>query len=215
MAGIEVEVVINGPQEKVFDVVTIAGLWPQWAVLARAVAGVTERPFHLGDPIYEFVRTPIGPQEVEWHITEHDRPHHAKLQAEDGTTITYTFIGKGDDTSFRRVFELGSVLGAQQPPPYTSDTARAEKGAGGEDPLARAEGPQPAIRRAVHGVGWASVMVVRCLGRRIAPRQRIVAEAVPAPGSLGLTAAPDDVRLMFVLRRLDPWCGILVCAAAG
>jgi hypothetical protein len=87
---------------------------------------VTERPFQLGDTIYEFVRTPTGPQEVEWHITEHDRPHHAKLQAEDGTTITYTFTGKGDDTSFRRVFELGPVLGAQQPPPYTSDTARAE-----------------------------------------------------------------------------------------
>jgi hypothetical protein len=45
---------------------------------------------------------------------------------EDGTTITYTFIGKDDDTSFRRVFELGSVLGNQQPLPYTSDTARAE-----------------------------------------------------------------------------------------
>jgi uncharacterized protein YndB with AHSA1/START domain len=126
MAAFEVEVVIDGPQDQVFDVVTIAGLWPQWAVLARAVAGVTERPFQLGDSVYEFVRTPIGPQEVEWHVTEHDRPHHAKLQAEDGTTITYTFIGKGDDTSFRREFELGSVLGAQQPPPYTSDTARAE-----------------------------------------------------------------------------------------
>jgi hypothetical protein len=61
MAGIEVEVVIDGPQEKVFDVVTIAGLWPQWAVLARAVAGVTERPFQLGDPIYEFIRTPHRP----------------------------------------------------------------------------------------------------------------------------------------------------------
>src|SRR5258708_34329396 len=126
MAGSEVEVVINGPQEKGFDVVTIAGLWPQWAVLARVVAGVTERPFQLGDPIYEFGRTPIGPQEVEWRITEHARPHHARLQAEDGTTITYTFLGKGDDTSFRRVFELGSVLGAQQPLPCTSDTARAE-----------------------------------------------------------------------------------------
>jgi hypothetical protein len=84
MAAFEAEVVIDGPQERVFDVVTTAGLWPQWAVLARAVAGVTERPFHPGDPIYEFCRTPIGPQEVLWHITEHDRPHHAKLQAEDG-----------------------------------------------------------------------------------------------------------------------------------
>src|SRR5260370_6037452 len=64
MAVIEAEVVINGPQEKVFDVVTIAGLWPQWAVLARAVARVTERPFQLGDPVYECVRTPTRPQAV-------------------------------------------------------------------------------------------------------------------------------------------------------
>ena len=122
----EAEVVINGPQEKVFDVVTIAGLWPQWAVLARAVAGVTERPFQLGDPIYEFVRTPIGPQEVLWHITEHDRPRRMKLEVEDGTSITYHFIPQGDDTIFRRVFELGSVWGAQQPLPYTIDNSRAE-----------------------------------------------------------------------------------------
>jgi hypothetical protein len=105
----ETEVVIDGPQEKVFDVVT-----------------TTERPFQLGDPIYEFCRTPAGPQEVLWHVTEHDRPHHAKLQAEDGTTITYTFIGKGDDTFYRREFDLGPVLGVQQPPPYTIDTARSE-----------------------------------------------------------------------------------------
>jgi Polyketide cyclase / dehydrase and lipid transport len=126
MASFETEVVINGPQEKVFDVVTTTGLWPQWADLARAVAGVTERPFQLGDPIYEFCRTPIGPQEVEWRITEYDRPNHAKLQVEDGTSITYTFIGEGDNTTFRREFELGSVLGAQQPLPYTKENSTAE-----------------------------------------------------------------------------------------
>ena len=126
MSGSQLEVVIDGPPDQVFDVVTIAGLWPQWHALSRAVAGVTERPFQLGDRIYEFVRTPTGPQEVLWQITEYDRPRRAKLVAEDGTSITYIFTGQGDDTSFRRVFELGSVLGAQQPPPYTSDTARAE-----------------------------------------------------------------------------------------
>jgi hypothetical protein len=41
--------------DKEFDIVTTTGHWPQCAVLARAVAGVTERPFQLGDPIYEFV----------------------------------------------------------------------------------------------------------------------------------------------------------------
>ena len=50
MAGVDVEVVIDCPQEKVFDLVTTAELWPQWAVLAWAMAGVTERRFQLGDP---------------------------------------------------------------------------------------------------------------------------------------------------------------------
>jgi uncharacterized protein YndB with AHSA1/START domain len=137
MDAFETEVVINGPQEKVFDVLTTAGHWPQWAIpardmqssasarawITRAVAGVTERPFQLGDHITEFIRTPSGPQEVLWHVTEHDRPRRAKLQAEDGTTVTYILTGQGDDTSFRRVVELGSVLGAQQIP---SDTAKSE-----------------------------------------------------------------------------------------
>jgi hypothetical protein len=86
--------------------------------LARTVA--------LGDPIYEFVRTPTGPQEVLWHITEHDRPRRMKLEVEDGTSITYHFIPQGDSTIFRRVFLLGSVLGAQQPLPYTIDNSRSE-----------------------------------------------------------------------------------------
>lgn len=122
----ETEVLINGQQEKVFDIVTTIGHWVRWASIARAVGGVTERPIQLGEPIYEFCRTPAGPQEVVWHITEHDRPRRMKLEVEDGTSITYIFIAQGDGTTFRRVFELGSVLGAQQPLPYTIDTARSE-----------------------------------------------------------------------------------------
>src|SRR5260370_20899891 len=87
MDAFETEVVINGPQEKVFDVVTTTGHWPHWAHLSRAVAGVTERPFQLGDRIYEFVRTPTGPQEVLWQITEYDPPRPAKLVAEDRTSF--------------------------------------------------------------------------------------------------------------------------------
>jgi hypothetical protein len=80
----------------------------------------------VGDTIYEFCRTPIGAQEVVWRIVEYERPHRAKLQVEDGTSITYTFTGEGDNTTFRREFELGSVLSAQQPLPYTIDNSRAE-----------------------------------------------------------------------------------------
>jgi uncharacterized protein YndB with AHSA1/START domain len=121
-SGLANEVVIAGRPEKVFDVLSIARLWPQWHVLTRAVAGVIETPFQLGDHMYEFVRTPSGPYEFEWTIVEFDRPRHAKLRSEDGTTITYTFEPRADGTLFRRVFEVGSVFGNFKPVPVNKDT---------------------------------------------------------------------------------------------
>ena len=126
MKTFETEVLIDGQQEKVFDIVTTIGHWVRWASIARAVGGVTERPIQLGEPIYEFVRTPTGPQEVVWHITEHDRPRRMKLEVEDGTSITYHFTPQGDGTVFRRVFVLGSVWGAQDPLPYSADNSKVE-----------------------------------------------------------------------------------------
>lgn len=70
-----------------FDIVTTIGHWVHWASVCRAVGGVTERPIQLGEPIYEFIHTPTGPQEVVWHITEHDRPRRMKLEVEDGTRL--------------------------------------------------------------------------------------------------------------------------------
>ncbi len=121
---IDINVVIKGPLEMVFDVICVAGLWPQWHVATRAVGGVTEIPFQMGDRIYEFVRLPTGPYEVHWTITEHDRPHRAKMTADDGTSITYTFEEKADGIHFRRVFEFGSETGNMKPLPLSYDTER-------------------------------------------------------------------------------------------
>jgi uncharacterized protein YndB with AHSA1/START domain len=101
------EVVIKGPLEKVFDLVNVAALWPHWHPVTRAVGGVTDIPFQKGDMIYEHVRTPNGPYEFQWEIVEHDRPHRAKMTAQDGTSITYTFEEKADGIQFRRAVELG------------------------------------------------------------------------------------------------------------
>ena len=93
--------------------------------MARAHARgrrVIQRPFHKGDRIYEFVRLPTGPAELQWQITEHDRPRGAKMVAQDGTSIEYTFEGKGDGTVFRRVFAFGSEFGALKPAAPTQDT---------------------------------------------------------------------------------------------
>src|SRR5258708_18915343 len=116
MSGSQLEVVIDGPPDQVFDVVTIAGLWPQWHALSRAVAGVTERPFQLGDRIYEFIRTPAGPAELDYQVVECDRSRRARMQAEDGTIVTYTFDSRGDITVFRRRVGPGPPPGPQRPP---------------------------------------------------------------------------------------------------
>ncbi len=121
---IDLNIVIQGPIEKIFDAICVAGLWPLWHVATRAVAGVTEIPFQKGDRIYEFVRTPTGPYEVHWKITEHNRPYGAKMVADDGTSITYTFEEKADGIHFRRVFEFGSETGNMKPRPLSYDTER-------------------------------------------------------------------------------------------
>jgi uncharacterized protein YndB with AHSA1/START domain len=118
----EIEVVIDGPLHEVFDVITSARFWPQWHVLTRAVAGVVERPFQKGDRIYEFVRTPVGPVELDYQVVELDRPRRAKLQTEDGTAVTYTFEEKAGGTIFRRALDLGPAFGGQKAPVATDDT---------------------------------------------------------------------------------------------
>src|SRR5215467_7028468 len=105
------EVVIKGPLEKVFDLVTVAALWPQWIPITRAVSGVTDIPFQKGDMIYEHARTPNGSYEFQWKIVEHNRPHGAKMVSQDGTSVTYTFEEKADGIHFRRAIELGSDMG--------------------------------------------------------------------------------------------------------
>lgn len=62
MSQSEAEVVIDGPRNQVFDVVTIADLWPQWIVMTRAVSGVIERPIQKGDRIYKFRRRHPAPR---------------------------------------------------------------------------------------------------------------------------------------------------------
>jgi len=106
------EVVIKGPLEKVFDLVSVAALWPQWIPITRAVSGVTDIPFQKGDMIYEHARTPTGPFEFAWKIVEHDRPLRVKMvdQGKDGTSVSYTFEEKTDGIHFRRTIELGSNM---------------------------------------------------------------------------------------------------------
>src|SRR3989304_10574616 len=67
-------VTIRGAPKAVFDLITTARLWPQWHPATKAVGGVVERPYGLGDLIHE--RGRIGDKDFEttWKVVEHRRP---------------------------------------------------------------------------------------------------------------------------------------------
>jgi len=98
-------VTINGTPKAVFDLITTARLWPQWHPATKGVGGVVERPYGLGDLIYE--RGQIGDKDFEatWKVVEHVRPSKIVLQSQKSPTrITYTLAaGKGTTVFTRRL----------------------------------------------------------------------------------------------------------------
>src|SRR5688500_7612190 len=99
-------VTINGAPKAVFDLITMARLWPQWHPATKGVGGVVERPYGLGDLIHE--RGRIGDKEFEttWKVVEHVRPSKIVLQSQTAPTrITYTFTAGKGTTVFPRKLE--------------------------------------------------------------------------------------------------------------
>jgi hypothetical protein len=97
---------IAGPAEPVFDLVTTARFWPRWHPASRAVAGVTERPYRLGDVIHESVSLAGVDAQVSWKVVEWVRPTRVVLRAQTSSAqITYSFEGLGELVEFRRELE--------------------------------------------------------------------------------------------------------------
>ncbi|MGW1786821.1 SRPBCC family protein, partial [Streptomyces sp. NPDC002143] len=108
MSPIPLETTINGPVDRVFDIVTQVRFWPQWHVLTRAVTGTIERPFLPGDEFTEFIRTADGTLELAWKVVEHERPQRVTIQLIGlPGFISYTFEEVADGTLFRRVVDDG------------------------------------------------------------------------------------------------------------
>jgi uncharacterized protein YndB with AHSA1/START domain len=103
MTAVVTTVTIDGPPQAVFDLVTTARFWPQWHPATEAVGGVTERPFRLGERIYEAGR--IGEQNfsTSWKVVEHVGASRVVLQSETSETrIRYTFKATAGSTVFTR-----------------------------------------------------------------------------------------------------------------
>lgn len=103
MSVVENQVRIAGRIEPIFDLATSARYWPQWHPASRAVAGVLQRPYLLGDVIHERAEFLGHVVNVTWRIAEHRRPTHVVLQATNATArIVYAFQPEQDAVLFTR-----------------------------------------------------------------------------------------------------------------
>lgn len=97
------DVSIEGPIERVFDLVTTTRYWTEWHPATIGVEGVVDRPIALGDTIRERARIGQRVYEGDWHVIEHVRPTRVLLRGETGRIeIGYTFKQDGATTVFRR-----------------------------------------------------------------------------------------------------------------
>ncbi len=117
MASVVNTISIAGPAEPVFDLVTSARFWPEWHPASRSVAGVTQRPFQLGDRIHERGQIAGVDFRVTWKVVEHVRPSRIVLRCEaPPAQITYTFQPRGTMTEYRRELEYDpSMLPSAHP----------------------------------------------------------------------------------------------------
>ncbi|MGW0949691.1 SRPBCC family protein [Streptomyces sp. NPDC002623] len=138
MSPIPMETTINGPVDRVFDIVTQVRFWPQWHVLTRAVTGTIERPFLPGDEFTEFIRTADGTLELVWKVVEHERPRRVTIQLIGlPGFISYTFEEVADGTLFRRVVDDGGQAATVTVSSDTETRSVANLKAFVEDVLAR------------------------------------------------------------------------------
>ncbi len=111
---------IAGVREPLFDLITSARFWPQWHPASRAVFGVTERPYQLGDLIHERVHIAGVELIVTWRVAEHVRPSRVVLQAVARPTgIIYGLEPRGTATEFRRELEYDEAEARQVAPGVT------------------------------------------------------------------------------------------------
>lgn len=106
MATVANTVRITGPAEAVFDLVTTARFWPQWHPASQGVAGVTQRPYQLGDVVHERGEIAGIQFQVPWKVAEHTRPKRVVLQTPTPPArIIYTFEARREAIEFRREVE--------------------------------------------------------------------------------------------------------------
>lgn len=105
MDKIASSIVINAERDALFDLFTTARYWPYWHEACLKVGGVTERPYRLGDRIFDYNRFGDRFIKVFWTIVEHDRPSLAVMQLDESgpyARVSYSFDLAEDGCLFTR-----------------------------------------------------------------------------------------------------------------
>jgi uncharacterized protein YndB with AHSA1/START domain len=180
MTSIVRTITFDGPLEPVFDLVTTARFWPRWYPTTTNVAGVTERPYQLGELIREHVESHGMEAQILWHVTDHVRHVRVVLQSEaPPLRISYSFRRDGRQTELRRELEYEPATFAR----VAADPAQLQRYLGGQSELALKR-----LQELVEGIlGREATDVGRVRGTR--PPATEAEAAAPA----GLTAAAAAV----------------------
>ncbi|QVI20858.1 SRPBCC family protein [Nocardia tengchongensis] len=94
----------DAPAGFVFDLVTQARFWPEWHVASHDVGGVTERPYRVGDVIYEHGRLEDGSeQHLYWHVVDQEYAKSSLIVDRDlGAGLQYLLTEDDGTTTFTR-----------------------------------------------------------------------------------------------------------------
>ncbi|KAL1408055.1 hypothetical protein Q8F55_004852 [Vanrija albida] len=124
------------PIKPVFELITHAKYWTEWHTASKAVGGVTERAYTLGDLVYEYGEYDDGTKHhMFWVVAAQDREGYTLsvlIAEEQRVGLRYLLREEGGVTHFARetIYHRDSAYSAQ---------ARAEFGAASKVSVANLE----------------------------------------------------------------------------
>ena len=130
MTTLENEVTIKGKLVAIFDLITTARLWPSFYYGSAAVAGTIERPYQLGDKIFECGND--GEMSIFWlwEVVIHDRPQSVTWQCEQmRTAVQYKFTPVEGGVVFNRKWTFDNELNLGRYPDVDAAIEALRKGA--------------------------------------------------------------------------------------
>jgi hypothetical protein len=115
MLDVRNEIEVGASKEVVFSLLTTPHFWPSWHVSTRAVSGVTDQPYRLGESFEEHATIAEQPAELVWTCVAHDAPHAAAIETrEKSVRISYLLHETNGRTKIARQLTVDPTQAAAQ-----------------------------------------------------------------------------------------------------